>query len=490
MIEFIDPNSNKVVSKWNEMSRKAYYIHGTASKNDRWNPFSSTVQQLNRIAFGIGVDKNDTEGIKYVGSDEFKKVCCDFSFRWGNDFFIDPGNNWFLNSVVDRLKASEKLINHISKNIGKCEEIVLIGHSHRGNVAIQAADKIFSRIPTIKRVFVLTIGTPAYNSLFITSYINNKNLTTFNEELSETIPYIGKDYVVPFMKFRRKLNGILGLYLYVNCENPATWKNKNKISHLALWNKQDYVDNLAWALDRSKYYPYHAMTYISGYFTNSTTENVEFDFDPKETRREFETKFKFFPEWLANLDYLRNCMIDLRMKGYDMPPMPALRTYDEYSSYCEKKEPSEPARRDKYVHEPDAVRVDVPKPKPIIKQYTSTKLRLEINNLQELFISTSKFYQFLTEIDNAKIVKSPNEYDVIDIYQQKYPEIKAIEDIKQEMFRKKEFQEKAMAIYLLDNTSFHEHGFDLSNPTMIEEAINEGRIKPFPRAHVTDKTKE
>ena len=56
------------------------------------------------------------------------------------------------------------------------------------------------------------------------------------------------------------------------------------------------------------------------------------------------------------------------------------------------------------------------------------------------------------------------------------------------MYRGTEFLEKAMAIYLLDNTSFGEHGFDLANPKLIEEAINDGRIKPFPRA--TRKTKD
>ena len=38
------------------------------------------------------------------------------------------------------------------------------------------------------------------------------------------------------------------------------------------------------------------------------------------------------------------------------------------------------------------------------------------------------------------------------------------------------------SFYLLDNSSFQEHGFDLYNPKVIEEAINDGRIKPFPRA--------
>ena len=47
MIEFIDPNSNKLVSSGPTMARKAYYIHGTTSDNDRWSNYPSTVQQLN-----------------------------------------------------------------------------------------------------------------------------------------------------------------------------------------------------------------------------------------------------------------------------------------------------------------------------------------------------------------------------------------------------------------------------------------------------------
>lgn len=483
MIEFIDPNRNKVVAQWSEMSRKAYYIHGTVSKKNRWNMFPTTVQQLNRIAFGIGVDKNDTKGISYVGSDGFKKACCDFSFQWGNNGIIASGNNWFLNSVEDRRIASEKLIDHISGNIGKCEEIVLIGHSHGGNVAIQAADKIFNKIPTIKRVFVLTIGTPAYNSELITSFFYNGNLTLINKGVFKNILYFGIYYGIPASKLTRKLWEPVGIFLYENCENPATWKHKDKISHIALWNKKDYVDNMAWLLDKNKYYPYHAMTLDnSSHFTNPSTDNVEFDFDPKVTRSDYEREIKPFAEWLAKLDYLRNCLIDLRLKGYDMPEMPTLRTYNEYISHRKKRTVS--ASKDKvHVNEPDALRINVPEPKPKIKRnYISTKLREEINNLEDLFKSIYDFYQFLAKIDGAKIVKSTNVQDVIDIYQLKHPEIDAIEKIKQEMYCKTDFLEKAKVIYLLDNTSLHEHGFDLSNPKIIEEAINEGRIKPFPRA--------
>ena len=490
MIEFIDPNRNKVVAQWSEMSRKAYYIHGTVSKKNRWNMFPTTVQQLNRIAFGIGVDKNDTEGISYVGSDGFKKACCDFSFQWGNNGIIASGNNWFLNSVEDRRVASEKLIDHISKNIGKCEEVVLIGHSHGGNVAIQAADKIFTKISTIKRVFVLTIGTPVFNRQYIISYINNKNLTTISEEIYENIPYLGKDYIVPAMKLGRKISGPLGVYLYINCENPATWKNKDKISHTSLWNKKDHVDNIAWILEKCKYvhYPYRAMTWDnSSRFTNPTTVNVEFDFDPEETRSDCERQIKPFAEWLSKLDYLRKCLIDLRLEGYIIPKMPELFTYQEYTSRHEKMSLSGSMEK-VYVNQPDALQIKVTEPKPTVKwKNPSTKLREEKNNLRELFKDCNDFYQFMEGIDHAKkSVKSPNIQDIIDIYQQKYPEIEAIEKKKQELYSETEFREIAMTIYLLDNSSFQEHGFDLYNPNVIEEAINDGRIKPFPMATTND----
>lgn len=39
---------------------------------------------------------------------------------------------------------------------------------------------------------------------------------------------------------------------------------------------------------------------------------------------------------------------------------------------------------------------------------------------------------------------------------------------------------------LLENTSFGEHGFDLANPKLIEEAINDGRIKPFSKTLITN----
>lgn len=492
MIEFIDPNSNKVVSIGPEMSRKAYYIHGTTSDRTRWDMYPSTVQQLNRIAFGIGVEKNDTEGRNDMGKESFKKACCDFSFQWGNNGVLSKGNNWFFNTVEDRRIASEKLIEHISGNIGKCEEVVLIGHSHGGNVAIQAADKMFTKIPTIKRVFVLTIGTPAYNSPFIISTVNNKYLTTIQEGVCENALYLGKEYIVPVMKFGRKMLGALGtVYLYINCENPIMWKHKDQIRHTALWNKRDWVDNAAWALDRLPFY--HSMTLNkSGCFTNPTTDNVEFDFDSKETGSNLERQIKPFAEWLSKLDYLRSCLIELRFKQYAIPEMPQLFTYKEYTAARRKKMSLSESMDQVYVNQRDALRVNTIEPKSTVKwKYLSAKLREETNNLEELFKSINAFYQFMTEIDCAKkVIKPCSIQDVIDIYQQKYPEIEAIEKIKQEMYRETEFLEIAKAIYLLDNTSFQEHSFDLANPKMIEEAIDNGRIKPFPRVQATNRAEE
>lgn len=160
------------------------------------------------------------------------------------------------------------------------------------------------------------------------------------------------------------------------------------------------------------------------------------------------------------------------------------RADDEYTAVRHKKISLSKSMDQVYVNQPDALRVNTIEPKSTVKwRYLSAKLREETNNLEELFKSINAFYQFMTEVDCAKkVIKPCSIQDVIDIYQQKYPEIEAIEKIKQEMYRETEFLEIAKAIYLLDNTSFQEHGFDLANPKMIEEAIDNGRIKPFPRA--------
>lgn len=195
-------------------------------------------------------------------------------------------------------------------------------------------------------------------------------------------------------------------------------------------------------------------------------------------------QIKPFAEWLSKLDYLRSCLIELRFKQYAIPEMPQLFTYKEYTAVRHKKISLSKSMDQVYVNQRDALRVNTIEPKSTVKwRYLSAKLREETNNLEELFKSINAFYQFMTEVDCAKkVIKPCSIQDVIDIYQQKYPEIEAIEKIKQEMYRETEFLEIAKAIYLLDNTSFQEHSFDLANPKMIEEAIDNGRIKPFPRA--------
>lgn len=505
MINFIDSNNNKVVSQWPEISRKAYYIHGTTSDRDRWNKYTTTIQQLNRIAFGIGLRKEETDKISYLGSQEFRKEYCDFSFQWGNKGWFTPGNNWFLNSVEDRRIASEKLIEHIKSNIGSYKEVVLIGHSHGGNVAIQAADKIFDRIPTVEQVFVLTIGTPAYNEEYITTNHINKNLTKFNKDISIYIPYLGK-YNIPSSQLSY-LETTLGLYFYVNCENPKNWKHNDKITHIALWNRKDYIDNFAWVLDRAydtvnklSYYPfigikpfslnvirkihgYHAMTIDnSGSFTNPSTTNIEFDFNPQTSKEAYQISIKPIAEWVDKLDYLRACFTDLRLRGYSIPSMPKLRKYSEYNKYKNKENTFTG-----YVCEPDNLRIEKVNT-TISSNLVSSKLRIYEKKLQELFIKEYDFIRFLYEIDKTpqkKDKQSP--MDIIDVYQYKCPEMKAIQDIKQEMYNTTGYLDKVKAIYLLENTSFGEHGFDLANPKLIEEAINDGRIKPFIRA-ITDDT--
>lgn len=74
----------------------------------------------------------------------------------------------YLNSASDRRIAAVALVHHIidyrKQNSITNEEITLIGHSHGGNIAIQAAE-IFYQNHGIQ-VNIINFNTPAYNGTF------------------------------------------------------------------------------------------------------------------------------------------------------------------------------------------------------------------------------------------------------------------------------------------------------------------------------------
>lgn len=76
------------------------------------------------------------------------------------------GSNGFTNNQSDRAEAAGALAEHVLSNLANGEDITLIGHSHGGNVAIQAIDLIQAGLDEAnddRSINLITIATPAYN---------------------------------------------------------------------------------------------------------------------------------------------------------------------------------------------------------------------------------------------------------------------------------------------------------------------------------------
>jgi len=84
------------------------------------------------------------------------------------------------NNKKDRHKAAQALAKYVIANHKDGEEITLAGHSHGGNVAIQAADIIYKA--TGQKVNIITIATPAYNGDQDTE--NPKNHKGINDHIA------------------------------------------------------------------------------------------------------------------------------------------------------------------------------------------------------------------------------------------------------------------------------------------------------------------
>ncbi|NME72991.1 RHS repeat-associated core domain-containing protein [Flammeovirga aprica] len=134
-------SENKVTTHIELEGLEAYLIHGTAS----------TVEE----AFGemtksqvLGLTGNKTENREFYWHDQ------------------DEYSNGVYNDEEDRRKAAIDLADHVMKtrDKNKAEPITLVGHSHGGNVAIQAIDIIKSKLGDEDvKVNLITIATPAYN---------------------------------------------------------------------------------------------------------------------------------------------------------------------------------------------------------------------------------------------------------------------------------------------------------------------------------------
>ncbi len=135
-------SENRVLDGVELEGLEVFLIHGTEQSNSNMYD-NKTVKQFERVG-GNTITNN--------------------SFSWGKYSSLWNNRNKYRN------KAAESLVNHVinARTVlemqgfdVKNEPITLVGYSHGGNVAIQAADKIFEL--TGIKVNIITVATPAYN---------------------------------------------------------------------------------------------------------------------------------------------------------------------------------------------------------------------------------------------------------------------------------------------------------------------------------------
>ena len=155
-------SENKVTSHREMEGLEAFFIHGTISGNSMWSKdFADFIMGELQPYFS----PNQT---------------ADLGFRW-DDYMGGPVNvvvtpvldwflgvdgeasrrNWVNNSERDRAVAARMLVGYILKNRKEGQGITLVGHSHGGNVAIQAARILFEKHHIT--VNIVNFNTPAFN---------------------------------------------------------------------------------------------------------------------------------------------------------------------------------------------------------------------------------------------------------------------------------------------------------------------------------------
>lgn len=136
-------SENKVTAHVELEGLEAYFIHGTdSSPEDRW------------------VKNRDDKGNATEYYDNVPEL-----MKMTNNKTINADFNWlelagFTNDEQSRAEAASNLVDHVLTSKTGTEEITLIGHSHGGNVAIQAATTLSEL--TGQKVNLIIIATPAY----------------------------------------------------------------------------------------------------------------------------------------------------------------------------------------------------------------------------------------------------------------------------------------------------------------------------------------
>lgn len=183
---------------------EAFFIHGTGSDNSRWiisDNNKNTLEGTNQL-------------LRITGNATYNA-----QFEWGGKF-LNWGNGPF-NNKTNRHDAAIKLVNYIMPMVDGTQDVTLVGHSHGGNVAIQALPILRAALDAkgFKDVMInlITLSTPVDNSKGSVenpeTYGNliNKHIHIFNT--SDLIQVAGADAAaavdgatekIPLENFKRK----------------------------------------------------------------------------------------------------------------------------------------------------------------------------------------------------------------------------------------------------------------------------------------------
>lgn len=129
---------NKPINAIDLHGLQAFFVHGTNSNSATWTNNDQQIPVLQELS-----------GNQTTNAD----------FNW------PKGTNGLRNDQNDRAVAAQSLANHVLSHLEDGEDITLIGHSHGGNVSIQAVNLIKEGLQEIgddRDVNLITLATPAY----------------------------------------------------------------------------------------------------------------------------------------------------------------------------------------------------------------------------------------------------------------------------------------------------------------------------------------
>lgn len=140
-------SENRVLDAIELEGLEAFFIHGTSDGSSMWTRDKEVKSNMESL-MGLTNSKTMDSGFSWEDKTDWYEIA-------------ESGTAYPLNTSYDREIAAENLVEYIIKNRKDGEEITLIGMSHGGNVAIQAAEMLEEKHGI--KVNIITVNTPSYN---------------------------------------------------------------------------------------------------------------------------------------------------------------------------------------------------------------------------------------------------------------------------------------------------------------------------------------